>query len=56
MNKADIVELLELIRDLCAATTYDGKSATLIKDCNLDSVIWVLDNAISFINNQEDCK
>ena len=59
MNKNETIDCLKTLKEKCALTTLDGKAATIIMDCNLDSFIWVINNAISYLENDrpdyKDC-
>lgn len=51
MNKNETIDCLIELKKQCAATTLDGQAATIIMDCNLDSFIWVINNAISYLEH-----
>lgn len=51
MNKKEIIDCLRSLRKECAATTLDGEASTIIMNCTLDNFIWVINNAISYLQH-----
>lgn len=57
MNKFETIECLEELKKKCAMTTLDGEEATIIMNCEFDSFMWVINNAISYlIHDRPDYK
>ena len=51
MNKYETAEMLRELKKGSAQTTLDGKPAVIIDDCQLESFIWVINQAIYFLEN-----
>ena len=47
--KQETIEMLEILKANSHATTFDGRAATVIEGCQLESVLWVINQAISQI-------
>lgn len=47
--KEETIEMLEILKANSHATTLDGNAATIIEGCKLESVLWVINQAISQI-------
>lgn len=49
MDRADLITMLQVLRDNCFPTTHVNKPSTVIFDVQQDSFIWVLEETIEFI-------
>ena len=56
MNKDELIDMLFCIKDNAYITRLDGKPATIIDDCKLDSFLWVIEEAIEMIQKVYDEK
>lgn len=54
MNNAEIIEMLETIKEQAQAVRFDDKSAVLIEDTKLSSFAWVISEAIQALKEGAD--
>lgn len=48
-KKQETIEMLRVLKANSHAATLDGKAAVVIEDCQLNSLLWALNQAISQI-------
>lgn len=56
MNKDELIDMLFCIKDNAYSTKLDGKPATIIKDCKLESFVWVFTETVEMIQKVYDEK
>lgn len=51
--KKETIEMLYALKLNSHSTTPDGKAAVVIEDCSLNSFLWVINQAMSLIKDNE---